>query len=336
MVDFANPWAFVCLPLPFLVRYLLPQAKVSGSSALRVPFFARLLQLLQARNQHLSFAGYRWKQWLCYGIWLLLVLAAAGPQWLGEPISQPRSGRAMMLAVDLSGSMQTPDMTLLGIPADRLAVVKDVAKKFIEQRKGDRLGLILFGSRAYLQTPLTFDRQTVLHMLDDATIGLAGTETAIGDAIGLAIKRLRAYPQESRVLVLLTDGANNSGAVAPVQAARLAAAEGIKIYTIGVGADTAMVPGPFGIQMVNPASDLDEDTLREIAQLTGGMFFRAKNTAALKDAYRALDRYEPVVADQVVYRAIKPLYPWPLATALLLSISLIWQRLNWRLKYGLR
>jgi len=328
MFQLANPWILVCLPLPWLIRYLLPPANVSGGEALRVPFLGRLEQLIMAQENKLSFAMSQWKRLSFYLIWLLLVIAAARPEWLGEPIAQPRSGRALMLAVDLSGSMQTPDMTLLGMQADRLTVVKEVAKKFIEQRKGDRLGLILFGSRAYLQTPLTFDKQTVLHMLDDATIGLAGTETAIGDAIGLAVKRLRAYPKESRVLVLLTDGANNSGTVAPIQAARLAATEGIKIYTIGVGADSIMVPGPFGTQMVNPSSELDEDTLREIAELTGGMFFRAKNTEALAQAYTMLDQLEPVLADQVVYRTIKPLYPWPLATALLLSMGLVWRRIN--------
>lgn len=326
MLQFANPWILLCLPLPLLIRYGMPEAAMFASDALKVPFFARLAQLIREHQKPLRFSISRWRSVVCWVIWGLLVLAAAAPQWVGEPISQPRSGRALMLAVDLSGSMQTPDMNLAGLPADRLTVVKEVAKKFIEQRKGDRLGLILFGSRAYLQTPLTFDYQTVLHMLDDATIGLAGTETAIGDAIGIAVKRLRAYPRESRVLVLLTDGANNSGAITPFQAAKLAAAEGIKIYTIGVGADTLMVPGPFGSQMVNPSADLDEHALENIAEQTGGMFFRAKNTEALKHAYRTLDELEPIHTEHVVYRTVKPLYPWLLMLALLLSLVLIWQR----------
>lgn len=332
MFQFANPWILGCLVLPWVIAYVLPPARINGGEALRVPFLERLERLM-IEHKH-SVAMSRWKCLLIYLIWLLLVIAAARPEWLGEPIAQPRSGRALMLAVDLSGSMQTPDMTLSGMQADRLTVVKEVAKKFIEQRKGDRLGLILFGSRAYLQTPLTFDKQTVLHMLADATVGLAGTETAIGDAIGLAVKRLRAYPKESRVLVLLTDGASNSGTIAPIQAARLAAIAGIKIYTIGVGADSIMVSGPFGTPMVNPSSELDEDTLREIARLTGGMFFRAKNTEALVQAYTMLDQLEPVTVDQVVYRAIKPLYPWPLAAALLCSIILMWRRFNRRVSHA--
>lgn len=331
MLQLANPWIMLVLPLPWVVRSFIPPAELMGGDALRVPFLARLQQLVTQYNHQSNQSLVKWRRILCYLIWGLLVLAAAAPQWLGGATSQPRSGRALMLAVDLSGSMQTPDMSLAGSEADRLMVVKEVARNFIQHRTGDRLGLILFGSRAYLQTPLTFDQKTVQHMLDDATIGLAGTETAIGDAIGLAVKRLRAYPKESRVLILLTDGANNSGAVSPIQAARLAAAEGVKIYTIGVGADGYALPSFLGRQMVNPTSDLDEDTLKEIANLTEGTFFRAKNTEGLKQAYATLDKLEPVQADQVIYRIHKPLYPWPLGLALLLSIALIWPRLGWRL-----
>lgn len=330
MIQLANPWILLCLPLPWLVRYLVPPAAIKAGDALRVPFFKQLQQLLRQQDHQLHLSIARWRQWLLYAIWLLLISAATGPQWLGDPLSQSRSGRAMMLAVDLSGSMQIPDMTQLGRQADRLSVVKKVAKEFIEQRKGDRLGLILFGSHAYLQTPLTFDRQTVLAMLEDATIGLAGTETAIGDAIGIAVKQLRAYPKESRVLVLLTDGANNSGAVSPLQAAKLAASEGIRIYTIGVGGDTQMQAGFFGQTMASPSSSLDEETLQTIAQDTGGLFFRAQNTAALKQAYQTLDRLESIEADKIIYRRMKSLYPWPLGLALLLSVALIWRWLEIR------
>ncbi len=173
-------------------------------------------------------------------------------QSFGETIVLPQKGRDIMLAVDISGSMKMEDMSIKGQSVSRLAVVKMVGKEFINSRKGDRLGLILFGSRAYLQTPLTFDTKTVQHMLNDATIGLAGMQTAIGDAIGLAAKRLLDISQENRVLILLTDGGNNSGAVSPLSAAKLAAENNIRIYTIGFGADQLTVPTMFGRQTINP------------------------------------------------------------------------------------
>lgn len=205
--------------------------------------------------------------------------------------------------------------------------MKQVANNFIDNRAGDRVGLIVFGSNAYLQTPLTFDRQTVQDMLNDATIGLAGSQTAIGDALGLAIKRLMQYPAQSRAIVLLTDGGNNAGAVTPLAAAKLAQQEGIKIYTIGIGAEQMMVPGLFGPQMVNPSSDLDIETLQQIASMTGGVFFRAKGGSDLKNIYTSIDKLEPTKGDQQQLRPIKPLYPWPLSLALFLSMLLSWRYL---------
>ena len=216
-------------------------------------------------------------------------------------------------------------MMLNGRRVTRLQVVKKAADQFVEKRKGDRIGLILFGSRAYLQTPLTFDRQTVIDMLNDATIGLAGIETAIGDAIGLAIKRLREYPVESRVLILLTDGSNNAGSVKPIPAAKLAAKEKIRIYTIGLGAERMVVASIFGNQVVNPSQDLDESSLKEVAKLTGGLYFRARNTQELEKIYQSLDKLEPISEDTIVFRPKKPLYPWPLALMLLLSFYYIWR-----------
>ena len=214
--------------------------------------------------------------------WLLLVAAAARPQNVGETVHLPVTGRSIMLAVDLSGSMQTPDMRSGGHAVSRLAAVKQVAGEFIKHRAGDRLGLILFGDEAYVQVPLTLDRDTVRTLLDEAQIGLAGTQTAIGDAIGLAIKRLRDEPIKNRVLILLTDGASNAGNIDPLKAADLAAQEGVRIYTIGVGAEEMVVPGPFGMPQV-VHSDLDESALRAIAQKTGGRYFRATDVAALEE-----------------------------------------------------
>jgi Ca-activated chloride channel family protein len=255
--------------------------------------------------------------------WLLLVTAAARPQWIGDPIELPASGRDLMLAVDLSGSMEAKDFELNGQAVDRLTATKAVAGEFIQRREGDRLGLILFGENAYLQTPLTFDRQTVHTLLLESVIGLAGKKTAIGDAIGLAVKRLRDNASESRVLILLTDGANTAGEITPSRAAELSASAGLKIYTIGVGADEMVVRSLFGQRLVNPSQDLDEETLRDIAQKTGGRYFRARNTAELEQIYKLLDELEPVEIEALSFRPTEALFYWPLAAALLMALGLI-------------
>jgi Ca-activated chloride channel family protein len=247
------------------------------------------------------------------------VLAAARPQLIGETVHLPVSGRSLMLAVDISGSMQNEDMQISARQLSRLTAVKLVAGEFIEQRKGDRLGLVLFGDQAYLQAPLTFDRNTVRTLLDEAQIGLAGKQTAIGDAIGLAIKRLRKEPARNRVLILLTDGANTAGNVDPLKAADLAAREGVRIYTIGIGSGAMQVQTPFGGRRVN-IGDLDESSLKSIAGKTGGRYFRARDAAQLVEIYELLDRIEPVSEDEQTWRPVDELYFWPLGAALLLSV----------------
>ncbi len=320
MMEFGWPWVFALLPLPWVVRRLLPAAPQSRAGALRVPFFESVLSLrrgfLPAAHGHRALLAV-----MTFG-WISLVVAAARPMWVGEPVALPAEGRDLMLAVDLSGSMEREDFTVGGRAADRLTVVKAVAEDFVGRREGDRVGLVLFGTRAYLQAPLTFDRPTVQTLLDEAEIGLAGEETAIGDAIGIATKRLRDRPAESRVLVLLTDGASNAGVLDPIEAARLAAAEGIRIYTIGVGADRVALSSPFGTRIVNPSADLDERTLAEIADLTGGAYFRAKNVEGLANVYREIDRLEPVAAEPLYVRPTRDLFAWPLAVALVLSLGL--------------
>lgn len=315
MIEIAWPWVFLLLPLPWLVRRLWAPAEVAASPALRVPFFQQLRELQRGRARRSP-----WPLWIAGLAWLCLLAAAARPQILGEPVSLPVSGRDLMLAVDLSASMERPDFDLAGRPTNRLEVVKAVAAPFIERRVGDRIGLILFGKRAYVQTPLTFDRQTVQTMLREAAIGLAGKETAIGDAIGLAVKRLRQRPADSQVLVLLTDGANTAGEIDPLQAARLAATEGLRIYTVGVGADRMTVNTFLGQRVVDPSSELDEKTLTAIAEMTGGAYFRAKDVDGFARIYRTIDELEPVVADQRTFRPVTPLFHWPLGTALALAV----------------
>ncbi|MEO5347281.1 MAG: VWA domain-containing protein [Magnetococcus sp. YQC-9] len=322
MLHFEWPWVFLLLPLPWLARQLLPLVPQPAEAHLILPFWEDLAActLPSPRNRTRT---PRW-QWLVAGIaWLLLVAATARPVWLGEPLEIPASGRDLLLAVDLSGSMQTKDFRLQDQPIDRLTVAKRVAAEFIRRRVGDRVGLILFGLNAYLQAPLTLDRETTAHLLEEAEIGMAGNQTAIGEAIGLAVKKLRQMPKESRALILLTDGANTAGVVAPLKAAQLAADEGIKIYTIGVGADEMTVRTLFGSQKVNPSIDLDEKGLTEIATLTKGSYFRARDTAGLEEIYRQLDSLEPVSREQQTLRPIRALFPWLLTPALLLAIWLL-------------
>ena len=317
-LEFAWPLCFLLLPLPWVYRRWLPPAQ-TRSAALHVTFMDRLQSIRPLAGES-TVPGRRWPLLL---VWLLLVLAAARPQLLGEALPAATSGRDMMLAVDLSGSMEFRDMQLDGQEVNRLTLVKALLGDFIERRRGDRIGLVLFGSQAYVQAPLTHDREAVAQWLDESFIGLAGRETAIGDAIGLAIKRLQAEPAASRVLILISDGANTAGSVSPLRAARLAAEHDIRIFTIGIGADVTAPPGAlsFGLQ-TDPSIELDEQSLRQIAELTGGEYFRARNGDDMQAIYQRLDQLEPALRPGPPDRQTTPLYPWPLGLALLLSLGL--------------
>lgn len=327
---FAWPWILALFPLPWIVRRWAPPVPHTSARALRVPHFNDIMALQSGPLLTSTRSRSSTLFWFAIIIWLALLMAAARPQWIGEPVGLPTSGRDLMLAVDLSGSMKIRDFSVNGQEVTRLEVVKTAAGEFIARRTGDRVGLIVFGSQAYVQTPLTFDRDTVKAMLRETEIGLAGQETAIGDAIGLAVKRLKEQPAGSRVLVLLTDGANTAGEVSPSQAAALAKEQGIRIYTIGVGADRLEVPSFFGTQTVNPSRDLDEDTLRHLAQSTGGLYLRAKDTVGLTRVYEELDRLEPATTETEWFRPTIELFVWPLGLALSLSCVLalffVWKR----------
>jgi len=327
MIHFVWPWLLIILPLPLLLRWLLPPVDQGEEAALRTPFMLGVQLPTQTSKQ---ITTNRWRLTLAASIWLLLVFSAMRPQWLGDAVELPLTGRDLMLAVDLSGSMQEEDFVLNGETVDRLTATKKVAGSFIHKRAGDRLGLILFGERAYLQTPLTFDRDTVATLLLESAIGLAGKKTAIGDAIGLAVKRLKDNPAESRVLILLTDGANTAGVVDPVKAAELAAQKRLTIYTIGIGADEMIVRGLFGNRRVNPSRDLDEAALKQIAQQTGGRYFRARDTKQLEQVYSVIDQLEPVEQEQQLFRPRRALYYWPLGIALFLALLLSLPIPTWR------
>lgn len=324
MIEWSWPWFFVLTPLPWLVyRYAKPVAH--RQAALRVPFFHNWVSLQQDSNASVASASLLSLLGLWF-IWLALLTACARPLWIGEAIEIPRSGRDLMLAVDISGSMELADMVVNNQAITRLDTVKAVASAFIEEREGDRLGLVLFGSKAYVQSPLSFDVATVTRFLNESQIGFAGEKTAIGDAIGLAVKRLQQQDIDSRVLILLTDGQDTASSITPLEAARLAEQTGIRIYTIGVGADSMTQPGLFGSSFggrrFNPSADLDEKTLSEIANLTGGRYFRARSPQELAQIYQLLDQLEPVEKDAAQYRPQKSLSFWPILAALIASLLL--------------
>ena len=312
-------WILAALPLPWLTR-LLPPVNPHNQAALRVPF----IEDFQSDTPEKKIINAKsWPFYLAIIAWCCLIIAGIRPQWLGEPVEMAVTGRDLMLAVDLSGSMEEQDFFIQQKPVDRLTATQSVASQFIQRRAGDRIGLILFGSQAYLQTPLTFDRHTVMTLLNEAAIGLAGESTAIGDAIGLAVKRLRSQPSNSRVLILMTDGANTAGVISPLKAADLAADNQLKIYTIGIGADEMIVRSLFGNRRVNPSRDLDEKTLTAIADKTGGQYFRARNSDEFNTIYALLDELEPIEKDKQFFRPKTELYAWPLGLSLFLMLLII-------------
>ncbi len=319
MFDFAWPWMLLCSPFPWLIWRFMPPASGLTQGVLYAPFVDTSQPINTTKKILSSKKKISLRAWAGIICWVLLVLAIARPQWLGEVIELPESGRNLLLALDVSGSMEIADMDEGW--SNRLDVVKQVAGEFVQRRNGDRIGLILFGSQAYLQAPLTFDHATVNTFLQETVIGIAGRETAIGDAIGMALKRLHNTSGDT-VLILLTDGANNSGQVQPLKAAELAAQQNLRIYTIGVGGLPQQISGVFGTQMRNTASDLDEETLQAIADMTGGQYFRATDKKTLTDIYRQLDKLEPVPEGSRLVRPVTELYPWPLGISLILSFIL--------------
>lgn len=331
MMSLHWPEVFLLLPLPWLVWRFVP-AQANREAALFFP----ALQVLQEAEQSVATSTLirttpqRWRWWCLWAIWLMLLLAAARPQWEGEPVGIPSSGRDLLLVVDISGSMEMQDMQIDGQPVQRIDAMKKVVSEFVQKRTGDRLGLVLFGTRAYLQTPLTFDRHTLVKQLQEAQLGFAGEKTSIGDALALSAKRLQDRQQQSRVMILLTDGANTAGDISPLQGAELAANLGIRIYTIGMGAEAMEVRGFLMRQVINPSQDLDEDALRAIADKTGGRYFRARSTDELQGIYAELDKLEPSLGDKEIIRPISEWFYWPLAVALLLSLFMavqgLWQQ----------
>lgn len=313
MISFAWPWLLALIPLPFIMYFLPAKKNARKQSALIIPTLINMPDTYVNEQQKAKVPLL-----ILSSCWLLFVLALSRPQWLGEAIDIPSEGREMMIAVDLSGSMEIEDMTLSGRNVNRLQMLKVVLGDFIERRISDRLGLILFADDAYMQTPMTFDKKTVKQMLDESELNLVGRKTAIGDAIALAVKRFDAREESNKVLLLLTDGQNTAGKISPEQALELAIAKDITIYTIGIGADVMVQQSLWGSQRVNPSSDLDEKSLANIARKTGGQYFRARDSQSMSQIYALLDKLEPIEQEQQQMRPLSALYYWPLAFSALI------------------
>ncbi len=314
MIELTSPWALLLVLIPLLVRFIFPAHKQSRDSV-QVPFFARLVSLSgETPSMAASILQGRRIQTLALCIsWACLVLAAAGPEWVGEPIEVKKSARDLMVAVDLSGSMEAEDfITADGKKVNRLQAVKSVLDEFSKRRDSDRLGLILFGSAAYLQVPFTTDRDTWLTLLNESEISMSGPSTAMGDAIGLAISHFENSATEHRVLLVLTDGNDTSSRVPPIDAARVASAHHVKVYTIAIGD-----PATVGEEA------MDVETLQKVAEITHGAYFEALDREALESAYKHIDALEPQLYDTLSYRPRHSLFHYPLAVIAMLYLLLL-------------
>lgn len=300
MLKFEWILVWLLLPMPLLVRMFLPKRE-SKPASLMVPFFREI-----NAGGFSAIAPSRLNYCLALLTWLALICAAARPVWIDERIQVPMTGRDLLIALDISGSMQQQDFSSTN--DSRFGAVQKIASDFVIRRTGDRVGLILFGSQPYLYTPLTFDLDSVVEFLSHARVGFAGQQTAIGDTIGLAVKVLRERPAENRILILLTDGDNSAGSIDPLKGMQLAVEHGVRIFVIGIGIDH------------NTASSRRRsgNVLPQIAQSTGGAYFHASDAAALEEIYSAIDQFEPIETKSQSHLLVEELYPWPLAIAMAL------------------
>lgn len=326
MITVLYPWVLLLLFLPFIVRRFSSPVSGLHGDALRVPFLHEIahINVLSGSLWGSSSGEGKSRNWLIlYFAWFFLCLAAARPLWVGEPVRISNSGRDILLVTDISNSMREPDFSYQNQRIDRLTAVKLAADGFIRNRPNDRIGLILFGTRAYLQSPVTFDKQAVLDILWSTDAGMAGQSTAIGDAVGLGLKNLRDEKASSsgKVMILLTDGENNDGSLGIPDVLKMAKDENVKIYTIGVGSENQMIGSFFGISV--PVTDgLDEESLRRLAAETKGNYFRASDTKGLQRIYQEIDRLEPALDEEQFIQESKDLFFYPLAAALFIVLLL--------------
>jgi len=337
MFHFHSPWFALLLPLPLLLRWLLPTLlKEDREEAAEIcfPTVHRLKNVFPACQAAKKRSGYIFSGLLLLS-WMLLIAALMQPEKVDQLRQVKNKGYDLMLAVDISASMQALDFSTPDKAISRLDVTKEVVGNFIQGRQGDRLGLILFGQNAYLHVPLTLDTASVSRMLNDAVPGMAGNATAIGDAMGLGVRTLRERPPGSRVLILLTDGEDNASSIPPLEAAKLAKQYGVRIYTIGIG-KKGLVPFPnqFGGYQMGEVS-MDEELLKEIAKETGGHYFSATNQKMLASIYAQIDELEKSEANESLFLIREPLYQYPLSLSLLVLLALtLSQLLRRRALYG--
>ena len=327
MFSFHWPWFALLLPLPLLIWkfWRRPHGATDAythadRSTLLHPALGRLASTF-VNSRSLTHAGSRLQIFMLALLWVALVTCLMRPQWL-EPYSEVRTeGYDLMLAIDTSRSMEALDFTVEGRQVTRMAVIKGVIGRFIKARDGDRIGLVVFGDQAFVLSPMTLDNQAVYKLVDNIVSRMAGDGTAIGDAIGLAVKKLRNRPEGSRILILVTDGENTEGSLPPKLAAQLAAHEGIRIYTIGVGSK-GLVPFMEDGRITQVKMEIDEELLTEVAGITGGEYFRATDTSALEQIYQRIDALEKTQAEARTALIPRPLYRWPLGLALLALLLL--------------
>lgn len=333
MINFAFPYAFLLLLCPLIIRYGLPALKGMHGDALKIPFLADLQKIALKSGgvwgYNLGKSSSNIKLFILYALYVCLVFAAARPQWLGEPLPLRAQSRDIMMIMDISNSMLEPDFAIGRQRINRLIAAKKTASDFLDKRANDRVGLILFGTRAYLQAPLTYDKASVKDILWNMDAGMAGNSTSIGDALGLALKNLKSENND-KVIILLTDGENNDGSLSMQDAISLAEDENVKIYTIGVGSETAFIDSIFGMQIgIARNSGLDEQGLKDLAEISKGRYFRAKDTQSLQKIYNEIDKLEPSLNQEQFVRETKELFYLPLLGALFfLFILLIGERKN--------
>lgn len=323
---FANPQAAWLLLLPLVVYFMFPTIKKTYGDALKVPFLADIKQIQSVSGKGISFKPAVFsaiKIFLFALVWGLMVLALCRPQWVGKPIPVKNEGREILLVVDISNSMSEEDFQYKNKMYSRLTAVKNVIDNFIDKRTSDRIGLVLFGTQAYLQAPLTYDKQSVKEILWNADAGMAGNSTSIGDAVGVALKNLAESEgkPENKVIILLTDGENNDGSLSLPQAIALAKEEGVKIYTIGAGSDSENFFG--GLFSIPVNTGLDEESLQALAAETKGNYFRAKDVNSLFQIYNEIDKLEPMTSEGRYVQEVKELYPYAAAMALILFMILV-------------
>jgi len=334
MFELMWPWMLLFLPLPLFVWWFVPEEQNDQHSAIKIPSLVDFNSAVGGTY----YAKLNYKRFLLTLIvWILLVFAGARPQWLGEVDPTSINGRNMMLAVDVSISMNRKDFVVGNLHSSRLRAAKAVVGDFVKRRKGDRVGLIVFGSYAHLYVPLTFDTVTLKTMLDETFAGIAGSQTTVGDAIGLAVKLLKNHKAGNKVLVLMTDGKHNIGSLDPVAAAKIAKKVGLKIYTIGIGPEAVVYDsrGFYRRRRAN-SSDLDEASLKQIAKITGGKYFHASNTQKLSSIYSYLDQLEPVKGDENSLRPRVELYYWLISVCFILVFSSVSFRLLAAMKFNVR